>query len=148
MESASPTSSSAGATPSFSLFYVLIGCAALLGCVVFPIAFLFVLRRFRQQQPPLGYQLPVSLGDNVEGKPQQGEPKLFDVYVKPGLEVHEPRFEYIQVSQPPFPRAGGPQAYACLAGGRSGSSPYHQSFVIPPKCAAHAPSIRRSEQEG
>lgn len=89
----SPTTTPGGSQASnFTVFYVILGGAALLSTVAFPVTFMFALRRYRRrsQSLQLGAQQVIYGGDL-----QQQEPKLFDVYVKPGLEVREARLEYI-----------------------------------------------------
>jgi len=80
------------------MFYVIIASAALLGAGVFPLSFLLALRYYRQLSLPLGSERHPGGALGVGGKPQQEEPKLFDVYIKPNLEVNEARLEAILVS--------------------------------------------------
>ena len=80
------------------MFYVIIASAALLGAGVFPLSFLLALRYYRRVSPPLGSERHPGGAPGVGGKLQQEEPKLFDVYIKPNLEVNEARFEAILVS--------------------------------------------------
>jgi len=82
------------------MFYLAIGGAALLSTVFFPVTFILALRHYRQLSSSAASDLPGgTLGDIFTmGKPQQEQPKLFDVYVKPGLEVKQTRFEDILVS--------------------------------------------------
>ena len=93
----SETSTAGGQTSNFSVLYVIIGGAAFFATVVLPVAFLFVLRRLRLRSQSSEQQLGPS-GVIAKANPQQEEPKLFDIYVKPGLEVHEAKFEYVLVS--------------------------------------------------
>jgi len=80
---------------TFPVVYVVLGGAALLSTVVFPVAFMLALRYYRRRSPLPNQRFPAAPEVFYGGNPQQEEPKLLDVYVKPGLEVHEPRFEYI-----------------------------------------------------
>lgn len=97
MSTSSPTPSTNGNQgPSFSVLYVVIGGVALFSIVLFPIAFMFTVRRFRQRSPT---QQPLDTPGVISGEDlQQEEPKLFDVYVKPGLQVHDAALEHILVS--------------------------------------------------
>ncbi|KAF9785817.1 hypothetical protein BJ322DRAFT_1107707 [Thelephora terrestris] len=88
------TPSTEGGT-TFPVVYVVLGGAALLSTVIFPISFIIALRYYRRRSRFLDQRLPHASGVVYGGYIQQVEPKLFDVYVKPGLELHEPRFEYI-----------------------------------------------------
>ena len=80
-----------------SMFYVIIASAALLGAGVFPLSILIALRYYRRASSSPGSQLYPRTAPGVGGKPQQEEPKLFDVYIKPNLEAGKPRFEDILV---------------------------------------------------
>lgn len=86
-------------TPSFSVLYVILGGAALLSAVIIPLAIMFTVRYVRRRSQPPEQQPPGAPGVTTRGNLEQEEPKLFDVYVKPGLEMHEARFEYILVSR-------------------------------------------------
>ena len=89
------------------MFYVIIGCAALLSAGIFPFAFVITLRYYRRlSSPPLGARLRSGDVSGGRVKPQQDEPKLFDVYIKPGFEVDEARFGNILVSLGSLPFAG------------------------------------------
>jgi len=92
-----PVPQSGVGSESFSMFYLAIGGAALLSTVLFPVTFILALRYYRQLSSSAAGELPGgTLGDIFAGgKPQQEQPKLFDVYVKPGLEVKQTRFEDI-----------------------------------------------------
>lgn len=91
----STRSTDGGQTAGFSVFYVILGGAALLSIVIFPFTVMFALRHYRRGSLPTEQQQPGVLGD-IDGRDlQQEEPKLFDVFVKHGLEVHEPKFEHI-----------------------------------------------------
>lgn len=90
-----------GRTSNFSVLYVVLGGAALLSIVIFPLSFMFAVRHFRTRSLFLEQQRRQQLGGPVAAAGenlQQEEPKLFDVYVKPGLQVHEAKFEHILVS--------------------------------------------------
>ena len=107
-----------GAQPSgFSVFYVILGGAALLTTVIFPITVMFALRHYRRGSLPTRQRHPGALGVMDGGDMQQKEPKLFDVYVKQGLEVHEPRFEHILVSCWDSSHSDGSRVHAYLADG-------------------------------
>lgn len=80
------------------MFYVIIACAALLGAGVFPLSLLIVLRYYRRASSSRRSQLYPGGTPGVGGKPLQEEPKLFDVYIKPDLEVDEAKFGGILVS--------------------------------------------------
>jgi len=80
------------------MLYLAIGGVALLSIVCFPIMFLLALRYYRQLSSSAARELPGGAPGDVGGKPQQERPKLFDVYVKPGLEVNETSFEDTLVS--------------------------------------------------
>lgn len=96
--SATPPATPTNDKQSFSVLYVIIGGAALLSAVVFPIAFVFALRYHRRRLQSLEQQQPGAPVVTAGEKLQQEKPKLFNIYVKPGLEVHEARFEHILVS--------------------------------------------------
>lgn len=83
-----------------SMFYVVLVSAGLLGAAVFPFSFLIALRylRLRHPSPSPGPALYPGGAPAVKGKPQQDEPMLFDVYIKPDLEVDEAKFGNILVS--------------------------------------------------
>jgi len=82
------------------MFYVILVSAGLLGAAVFPFSFLIAIRyyRLRHLSPSLGSTLYPRGAPAVGGKPQQDEPKLFDVHIKPNLEVDEANFGNILVS--------------------------------------------------
>lgn len=86
-----------GRASNFSVLYVILGGAALLTAVIFPIVVMLALRHFRRRA--LERQLLETPGVIAEDEPQLEEPKLFDVYVKPGLELREPTLDYIFVSR-------------------------------------------------
>jgi len=92
------------------MFYVILVSAGLLGAAVFPFSFLIALRywRTRHLSPSLGSVLHPGGAPVVGRKPQQDEPKLFDVYIKPNLEVGEAKFGNVLVSpgQLPFQLLG------------------------------------------
>jgi len=74
------------------MFYVIIGGAALLSAGVIPLAIMIgyrYYRRYSSRRP----QLHPGGTPRLWGKQQSEKPKLFDVYIKPGLEVDETRFE-------------------------------------------------------
>ena len=92
---------SSGQGVGFSMFYVIIGGAALLIAGIVPIGFAIALRRYRRRRLSAAPGSETPSGRTSAGvgeRPQQEKPKLFDVYVKPGLEVGEARFEDILVS--------------------------------------------------
>ena len=95
----SATSQDGGQTSTFPVLYVILGGAALLSAVVFPIAFIFAARYFRRLSRSDEQQLLGPPTVITREKLQQEKPKLFDVYVKPGLEVHQATFESILVSR-------------------------------------------------
>jgi hypothetical protein len=80
------------------MFYVIIASAALLGAAFFPLTMMIALRYYRQASSSPRQELYPGGAPAVRGKLQQDEPKLFDVYIKPNLEVGEARFEAILVS--------------------------------------------------
>jgi len=86
--SETPYDSVHGGASQNSTVNVTIWGTALLITVLFPVAFIFVLRCSRQRSHS---RAAVIIG----GNPPREEPKLFDVYVKPGLEVEEARLEDI-----------------------------------------------------
>lgn len=99
-----------GQGAGLSVFYVILGGAVLLSTVIFPFTIMFALRQYRRVSLPTEQQHPGALGVMNEGDLQQEEPKLFDVYVKHGLQGHEPRFEHIlpmavRTSEPHAPLA-------------------------------------------
>lgn len=129
-----------GQASSFPAFYVILGGAALLSTVVFPVAFVLALRHYRRRSLATGQQHPGALGVIDRGNQQQEKPKLFDVYVKPGLDVREPRFEYILVSCRNSSHSDGSGVHVYLANGsahiRTTSTSCHQRFVNPSKRTA------------
>ena len=83
------------------MFYVIIGGAALLSAGVVPLVLMFAYRYYRRishSRRPLPGDTPV-----VCGKQQQEKPRLFDVHIKPGLEVDETKFEELLVGIGHFP---------------------------------------------
>jgi hypothetical protein len=99
--SAIPSITSAGGeqASNFSVLYVVLGGVALITAVALPITVMVTLRYSRRRSQFREQQLLGVPGVITEENLQQEEPKLFDVYVKPGLEVREPRLDYILVSR-------------------------------------------------
>jgi hypothetical protein len=144
------TPSTEGGT-TFPVVYVVLGGAALLSTVIFPISFIVALRYYRRRSRFLDQRLPHASGVVYGGYLQQEEPKLFDIHVKPGLELHEPRFEYILVSCRSSSCGGGSPADAYLANGSALSIQITCSylcFVTRSQCPADASLITQSGQGG
>jgi len=76
---------------------VIVVSAAILGAAVFPFSFLIILRysRLRYLSSPPRPALYPGGAPVVGGDPRQEEPELFDVYIKPDLQVDEAKFEDI-----------------------------------------------------
>ena len=89
------SNTNSGLDAGSSMFYVIIASAALLGAGVFPLSFLVALRYYRRLSSS---RRPERSVPGIRRKPQQEEPKLFDVYIKPNLEVDGAKFENILVS--------------------------------------------------
>lgn len=80
------------------MFYVIIGGAALLSAGIIPLAFMIGCRYYRRFSSSRRSQLHPGDPPADLGKQLQEKPKLFDVYIKPGLEVDESRFDHLLVS--------------------------------------------------
>ena len=83
------------------MVYVIIGGAALLSAGIIPLAFMIGRRYYRRFSSSRRAQPGDAPADH--GKQLQEKPELFDVYIKPGLEVDESRFEHLLVSLGHFP---------------------------------------------
>lgn len=77
------------------MFYIIIGGAALLSAGVIPIVLMFAYRYYRRISSPRRPDL--QLGDTPTICGKQEKPRLFDVHIKPGLEVDETKFEDLLV---------------------------------------------------